>query len=348
MDNLLYKRIKNLIAEQIKALPPHSALMSENQFCLKYDASRMTVRRALNELVQEKKVYKIRGKGTFSAPPPPSQPKTGEQLVAAVLPSADTRFMDDIIQGMVTYCRDRNVKFLTLFTRNSYFLERDALQTAARLGCMGIVFMPIDAASPDGIVDFERNHPQIPIIFIDRKHPDFKFGYVGSNHFDIGYTAASYLIKNGRADIALLIPYRKPSSVLERMQGFSRAAKELLGSNEKANYIQYNSMVSFPDQFFDFFEKHPTIDGIVSNSGKPADDIIISLRRLNKKVPDDFSMILIDTESAYLSNYLNCNFQTIIQSGFQIGYTALEELFAVLARSVEPHDTCIPFSLRLV
>lgn len=66
MYSEIYKDIKNLIKN--KFLKEHDKLPTEFEFCKNYNTSRITVRRALDDLEKEGIIYKMRGKGTFVAP----------------------------------------------------------------------------------------------------------------------------------------------------------------------------------------------------------------------------------------------------------------------------------------
>lgn len=65
----LYKQIKNIIKEQILAgeYKHGEKIPSERELCEKYKVSRITVRQAINEAVNEGLLYKVQGKGTFVA-----------------------------------------------------------------------------------------------------------------------------------------------------------------------------------------------------------------------------------------------------------------------------------------
>lgn len=63
----IYQRIKNDIVAKIEFKPANSPLLSERDLAVQHGASRMTVRRAVNELVQEGYLYRDANKGTFVA-----------------------------------------------------------------------------------------------------------------------------------------------------------------------------------------------------------------------------------------------------------------------------------------
>ncbi|QOV18813.1 GntR family transcriptional regulator [Blautia liquoris] len=63
----LYEQLKNIILNDIKEgkLKPNQKIPTEMEFSKKYKISRMTVRKALSELVDEGVLAKKQGKGTF-------------------------------------------------------------------------------------------------------------------------------------------------------------------------------------------------------------------------------------------------------------------------------------------
>lgn len=63
----LYQRLKNVLLEELKELSPLTPIPSERELCEKYEVSRPTVRKALDELEQEGELYRLAGKGTFVA-----------------------------------------------------------------------------------------------------------------------------------------------------------------------------------------------------------------------------------------------------------------------------------------
>lgn len=67
MATPIYLKIKDMILEEIKDKPVNTPIASERDMAARYNASRMTVRNAVNELVKEGILYRDKNKGTFVA-----------------------------------------------------------------------------------------------------------------------------------------------------------------------------------------------------------------------------------------------------------------------------------------
>jgi GntR family transcriptional regulator len=77
-----YEQLKQVLLHQIEQgeYGPGDLLPSEHELCDKYSVSRTVVRQALGELVNEGRLYRMRGKGTFVA-----KPKLHEQFIESTV-----------------------------------------------------------------------------------------------------------------------------------------------------------------------------------------------------------------------------------------------------------------------
>jgi len=71
MSTLKYEKLRSYLVALIDhELPPHSKLPTERSLAEQFSVSRMTARRALDQLQTEQRVYRVQGAGTFVADPP--------------------------------------------------------------------------------------------------------------------------------------------------------------------------------------------------------------------------------------------------------------------------------------
>ncbi|HSD83210.1 MAG TPA: GntR family transcriptional regulator [Anaerolineae bacterium] len=63
-----HAQLREMLRHQIETLPPDQKIPSEHELCAQHSVSRITVRKALADLVHEGLLYSVQGKGTFVAP----------------------------------------------------------------------------------------------------------------------------------------------------------------------------------------------------------------------------------------------------------------------------------------
>ena len=63
-----YYQLRETLREQIEVLQAGQPIPSENELCLAHAVSRITVRKAVNDLIHEGLLYTVQGKGTFVSP----------------------------------------------------------------------------------------------------------------------------------------------------------------------------------------------------------------------------------------------------------------------------------------
>ncbi len=75
LPNPLYAQIKEILFERIRSSEwqPGSCIPTETELCQSFSVSRITIRRALSELVAEGYLERISGRGTFVSQPPINQ-----------------------------------------------------------------------------------------------------------------------------------------------------------------------------------------------------------------------------------------------------------------------------------
>jgi GntR family transcriptional regulator len=95
----LYHQLKDILKEKIESRDwvPGEKIPSENELIVQYDISRNTVKKALDDLVQEGLLNRIQGKGTFVSKPKLEQSLTGFYSFSKVMKAQGLKPKDIIL-----------------------------------------------------------------------------------------------------------------------------------------------------------------------------------------------------------------------------------------------------------
>ena len=129
----LYKQIKDAIKDQIMKgeLKGGDKVPSERELCALFGVSRITVRQAINEAVQEGYLYTLQGKGTFIASS--SELKINQGLVRV------TSFGDTMLsRGMKAETKILNHDYQQADFALSKILDIDITREVLNLNLLGI------------------------------------------------------------------------------------------------------------------------------------------------------------------------------------------------------------------
>ncbi|MEC1177859.1 GntR family transcriptional regulator [Metasolibacillus meyeri] len=101
----LYHQLKQRLSAKIQSgeWKPEDKIDSENQLMEFFSVSRNTVKKAIEELVQEGKLYRIQGKGTFVSKPRFEQSLGGFYSFSRVLQEKGLNPRDEVLEIQVVY-----------------------------------------------------------------------------------------------------------------------------------------------------------------------------------------------------------------------------------------------------
>ena len=351
MANLyIYEQIKEYLTQIIvnNRNNPDYKLPSEQQVSQKFDASRVSVRKAFSMLEQEGVIYRIKGKGTFIQHGPSTSELTAKQnpmnCFVFIIPEVSSRFVQNICNGMLAASRELDKKLLILSSANSTQLERDNINTAILLNCAGILLMPVDENHYDDSI-LSLSISKFPTLFIDRRLYGLNINCVSSDHEYIGYNAASYLLKRGHNNILFLALSRLVSSVRQRLDGYENALNKHLSGSYRKYILNVEDFMSDKDELYNviynYLKDNPQITSCITGSGTQALYLVKALQNLGKEIGKDFELVFLDDDSHYIGELSGLDIPTIIQDGTEIGRTAVKMLYNFTHKNVPMTDKII-------
>lgn len=301
-------------------------LPSENQLALKFNASRISAKHALDTLAEEGIIYRQRGRGSYivdrvSEEIPEQKLELGdtEDAIALILPFTSTIFMSEIIGGIQEELGRRGLHFIIFLTDNQQEREVKYLRMAQER-FRGILLFP---------GAFPRYHAEtlrlvlnrFPLVQIDRYLPGLDLSRVAGDHFGATYRAAQFLFEQGHKRVGFvghLVGHA--SSVAERVRGYDQAVLE--HDTAYSNILKLNvedSLTDFEERFRSYLDTAmPT--AIISSSHLHAPTIMRVLRE--KRMLNSVELMLYDNEFVIAREFMEYHPYIIDQQPREIGQQA--------------------------
>jgi GntR family transcriptional regulator len=149
-DVPLWMQLKSLLQGRIQngELQPDAQLHSEHELCKLYGVSRTVVREALNELVHDRFIYRIQGRGTFVAGRKEEQDYAGSNIgFSGEMISKGRKVRTKILKQIVARPGAREKKMLRLDDRQSVVQIRRLMLVDDQVRLLVDMAFPADLVS---------------------------------------------------------------------------------------------------------------------------------------------------------------------------------------------------------
>jgi GntR family transcriptional regulator of arabinose operon len=251
-----------IIGERIKngTYAPGGRMPAERALAEEFGISRRFARMALAQLVEQGLLEKSHYRRPFvplsgrmsvserSGEKDRTEPPSGVQTIAAVLPSSPT-FPGglEIVSGIHRILADTEshyrLTFLDTFHKDRPEVlrrEAQAIRSALEGGVAGLIWWCY--SDEDAVQEIVRRHPQTSVVFIDRHPQGLYADFVGIDDVESSRTAVEYLFDLGHTRISHLMDPGNYSTILERAQGYRAAhrARGLPVSNEMIVHLDWD------------------------------------------------------------------------------------------------------------
>jgi GntR family transcriptional regulator, arabinose operon transcriptional repressor len=226
-----YEKVKRAILRELdeKVLQAGDQLESEEELADQHQVSRITIKRALNELVREGRVKRIRGKGSFVTGNSPSNRARTVELVYQGYDQLNQKLGDTIIFNMLKGAQGvlekHDYAIVLKDAENDVGNEQAIIDQAIRNNSAGLL---IDSTNPYKLAGFYQrlsdNH--VPFVLLDRYVPWVDTNVVASNNVLGAMKVVEHLVGLNHRRIGFA-SYLSPemTSIEERFVGFTNACK---------------------------------------------------------------------------------------------------------------------------
>ncbi|OGF48953.1 MAG: hypothetical protein A2044_08280 [Candidatus Firestonebacteria bacterium GWA2_43_8] len=299
----LYLQIKEKIKQDIDkdVIKDGECLPSEDELCRLYDVSKITIKRALNDLSKMNLVKRIKGKGTFVTKNMNSELKTFNQNknIGVIFFSGNSYSPDffktmismdmEILHGIEEEAKKNGYGLLFSVHDNDKGEDIMNLPVFRNTSVAGVITM----GNWHGKLGIERvkDTPIVQVDFYTEETKDLP--RIVFDDFNGAYAAVSYLKELGHRQIGLLTTEYESPSIKRRREGYLKALEDSNIKVVNSNIIRARGPWYHNSQEImrPFFQKNKEITALFSTADPLAVGAIMAAEEYGIKVPDDLSVI---------------------------------------------------------
>lgn len=341
-NTTLYNKIVDYLKDKIAnaEYQPGDKLPTEAELSNLFSVSRITSRRALEELEKQNLIVRKRGSGSFvtdKTDETERQDFEPHRIIKMIIPlEAINVCLLDIIKGASEILVANGYQLAVENIIGDRGKEREVIRQLSAKDVQGAIYYPIfDVGNLDLL--YNLSIQKYPLVTIDKYFTDIDLSSVITDNFGGAYDAVSYLYKLGHRKIAYLAinELENESSVRQRFFGYCKALNDKgIPYDETITKLGFNVNMELDLNPDEQRKKVETVSGLVLdllNRGVTAihtenDSVAIMLinvcNEIGIKVPEQLSVIGFDNLA--LSGYISVPLTTMAQNFYQIGKRSAE------------------------
>ncbi|WP_165423077.1 GntR family transcriptional regulator [Ktedonosporobacter rubrisoli] len=346
-DRPLYEQVRQWLLAQVTSgrwsvhqmLPPEVILAAE------LGISRVTLRRAMKDLVQSGVFTRISGRGTFVArqfAPALEQNRAARpelasetSLVGVLVSSTNSLFISTILSHLEHAFYERGYRMLLASSHGSLSQQSQRLLQLADSGVAGIILYSGSFLHDETINTLKRR--AVPLVLIDRYYPAIETHVVSSDHLHGAYIMTEHLLHLGYRRIGFLL--NRPeivTSTLARFEGYKAALKDYGIAFEEELVMRAQIREEPVRKYLQQAEKPAAV---FACNDDQAIEFLHVLHTIGLKVPDDIALVGFD--DIPLVSRLDPPLTTVAQNIHQIGEAAAQLLIDTIQEKVTAPKTIL-------
>lgn len=293
-----------------------------------YGVSRVTVRKAMDNLASRGYLVRKPKKGTFVA----QNFVTSEVQHVVFIMMFQAGDSMEIIGGAESYLNTQNIHMTIKFSNCSGKSERDIIEEILALNVQGIIIYPTQCNTN---MDIYRKlcSANIPVVFVDRYPRHITCTSVMVNNYELSHNVVDYLHFRGHRDIVFAASdMDKYISLHDRMYGFCDAMRNH-GHTLDKRMLHIRPTEEQCVQDLVSMKKLPT--AVFCCNDRTALNMMTALQKKGLRIPEDISVVGCD--DIEMSAQSNPPLTTIHQPFREIGRTAGELMSQMLFNRAYNH-----------
>ncbi|QNK56126.1 GntR family transcriptional regulator [Paenibacillus sp. PAMC21692] len=294
----MYAQIREYLLDGIEGgtWSGEEKLPSENELAEKFGVSRITIKKALDGLVEEGIVYRIQGKGSFVSENGKPRLYASERLqhrksfVWLLMPRVNNLFTSSILRGVERTLDEAGCKLMFSSTDDSPEKEKELLAEASELGVSGVIVYPaVGEAYNEDILRMALS--PFPVVIIDRYLRGVETNCVCTDNVQSSYEAVKYLLELGHRSIAFVSsPVEGTTSLEDRLTGYEKALSEHLIPVDRSLIVE-----PFDEKKMErLLKEQPRITAVFACNNDIGLRVIKAAERAGRNIPEGLSILFFD------------------------------------------------------
>ncbi|MBN2328122.1 MAG: substrate-binding domain-containing protein [Candidatus Omnitrophica bacterium] len=337
-----YMKIKEILRQEIEEglLKDGEKIAPESALIKRFQASKMTIIHALQELVEEGYMRREQGRGTFVTYSGRRSP-----LIAVLVPPSDLRPLTFLMDGIETAAGRLECELVSFKMKDDKAACTALADRLISLKTDGAIVCPVD-----GAVNLENcqlwfnqlKKYEIPVVILDlQSQKPMGASLIKTNNENAMAELTRRVIKLGHRRLLLIRTGKyEYLNTAARINGFLRAVYQYNDFVESFHILSYNEndsmdarrhiVQSFMEEF------HPTALMALN------DHIAIDLMRILKSLPDNIHKKVSVTGFDDLPFAEFAGLTTVYHPFHEVGEKAMEMLHAMIKKGKRPYSITIP------
>ncbi|MGF7143408.1 DNA-binding LacI/PurR family transcriptional regulator [Anaerotaenia torta] len=360
----LYKKIYNDLLDDILSnkYPPGSCLPSEFKISELYGVSRITSKKALEMLAEQKLIVRKPGKGSFvignesDGQEPANKVHQENKTIGVLFDSFGSNFGSDILLGIEKRCNKYGFDMVLKCSHGKKEKETSAIKRFLEMDVSGMIIMCVhDDIYNDEILKLSLK--KFPMVLIDRQLKGIPIPFVGTDNYKASRVLTNYLFDLGHTNICYAAPLSNDTStLLERHKGFIDCHLERGVITNEGNRIA--NLVSTLPSYWDFDEKKEDlirrdvdmVKAYMAENPKTTAYFAVEygiakiIYEAMKELNTEKEKVIVCFDGIADCN-LSAQFAYVAQEQYVIGKTSVDILNEVMNGNHVPETTLIPYQI---
>lgn len=357
----LYLQVAETLRQELDDNRYRDRLPTEAELVDRFQVSLTTVKKALSLLVEEHRIERISGKGTFPVrgPQVPAPPRERSGIVGFLVPVLPDEFSRHLMCGAAEALAEHDAYLLLGLSGGTTESEADVIRTFRAKGVDGLIICPVEGELYNEEI-LRLKLDRFPFVLVDRWLFGIDTPYVVCDNGPLIRSAVAHLADLGHRRIAL-VSMSRPSpeatqSLAVRIEGFLDALREFaLLDGDGAVWVVTDEEVSDDARIEILMGRIAQLEAtaLIGSTTYDTALILCAAERLGLSIPDDLSVVSYDFAGTGQAVWpgggvpWGTPLTWIDQSEEQMGRRAAELLLEVIDDPLRTPKAMVPGTLHL-